>query len=327
MSANLSIPDTTLTQIVAGSGDQTLIGTGANELIIAGNGNDILIGGNGNDTLIGGSGNDILIGGNGTNLLQGGPGRQLLIGGNGNNMLVAGPGDNILVGGKGDNLLQGGAGNDVLIGGTGNDILIGGSGNELLIAGNGNSRLVGGSGTNVLIGGSGDNTLVSGSGRNTITGGTGKETFLYQRDPFDGQTPTAPAAGQILGVNTPDTITDFDIGRDTFALSAASLGLKGLTFADGAVNDLSGNANVLVLQGEFANARVAAQAIADNNNITADAGVFIYHNSTLGINRLVYSADLSKGGAFSVLANMTNQAGDAGVSLLPNYSAQNFSIV
>ena len=242
-------------------------------------------------------------------------------------MLIAGSGDDILVGGKGDNLLQGGAGNDILLGGTGNDTLIGGSGNQLLISGNGNSRLVGGSGTNVLVGGSGNNTLVSGPGQNTITGGTGKETFLYQRDPFDGQTPTAPAAGQIPGVNTPDTITDFDISRDTFALSAASLGLKGLTFADGAVNDLSGNANVLVLQGQFANARVAAQAIADNPALTADAGVFIYHNSTLGINRLVYSADLSKGGAFSVLANLTNQGGDAGVALLPNYSAQNFSVV
>ena len=91
------------------------------------------------------------------------------------------------------------------------------------------------------------------------------------------------------------------------------------------MNDLSGDANVLVLQGSFANARSAAQAIADNQALTADAGVFIYHNATLGINRLVYSSDLSQGGAFSVMANLANQGGDAGVALLPNYTASNFS--
>jgi len=48
------------------------------------------------------------------------------------------------------------------------------------------------------------------------------------------------------------------------------------------------------------------------------------HDATQGINELVYSADLSHGGNYSVLANLTNQAGDAGAALLPGYTANNF---
>ena len=215
-------------------------------------------------------------------------------------------------------------GNDVLVGGNGNELLSGGAGDDILIAGSGDDTLVGGGRNDILIGRGGNNLLVGGAGQDTMTGGSGSNTFLYDSDPFDGITPTAPAAGQILGVNLPDTITDFDVGKDAFALDAEKLGLQAFSFANGAVDDLSGDANVLVLQGSFANARSAAQAIADNQALTADAGVFVYHNATLGINRLVYSSDLSQGGAFSVMANLANQGGDAGVALLPNYTASNF---
>ena len=160
-----------------------------------------------------------------------------------------------------------------------------------------------------------------------MIGGLGNDTFVFNADPFNGATPTAPDAGEIPGVNNPSTVEDFSVTDDKFALGVNSLGLQGFSFANGAVGDLSGNANVLVLQGEFANARVAAQAIADNNNLTGGAGVFVYHNSTDGFNRLVYSSDLGNGGSFSVLANLVNQSGDAGTALLPSYTAQNFSVV
>lgn len=219
------------------------------------------------------------------------------------------------------------SGDDVLVGTGQNDQLFGGQGNDILIGGAGNNQLWGGAGNDILIGGKGSNLLVGGRGQDTMTGGGGgADTFLYNTDPFDGMTPAA-AAGKIPNVNAPDTITDFTVGKDVFALSVDALGLKGFSFADGAVKNLSGGANVLVLQDQFANAGVAAQAIADNHALTAGAGVFIYHNSTLGINRLVFSSDLAKGGAFSVLANLTNQGGDAGVALLPTYTAHNFSVV
>ena len=214
-------------------------------------------------------------------------------------------GDDILVGGQ----LFGGKGNDILIG-TSGSVLWGGQGNDILIGGTGKQG----------------NLLVGGLGQDTMTGrATGENNFLYNTDPFDGKKPVLAPGAKIAGVNAPDTITDFDPSKDGFILNADVLGLKGFSFANGAVNDLKGVSNVLVLQGQFANAGAAAQAIADNNNLTAGAGVFVYHNSTIGINRLVYSSDLGGGGSFSVLANLTNQGGDAGVALLSKYSTINFS--
>jgi len=159
-----------------------------------------------------------------------------------------------------------------------------------------------------------------------MTGGLGADTFVYNGDPFNGAAPAAQAAGQIPGVVAPDTITDFSIGEDKFRLSVSSLGLQGFSFANGAVGDLSGTANVLVLQGQFASAADAAQAVAGNADLNAGAGVFVFHDATQGINELVYSANLSTGGNYSVLANLTNQAGDAGAALLPSYTAGNFSV-
>ena len=228
---------------------------------------------------------------------------------------------------SGKSPIFGTADGDVLVGTGQNDQLFGGPGNEILIGGAGNDELRAGTGNDILIGGPGDNLLASGLGQNTMTGGTGHETFLYNIDPFRGKAPVTAPGTKIGIVNAPDTITDFDVTRDTFQLSVKSLGLKSFSFEDGTSKQFVGSANMLVLQDQFPNAVAAAQAIADNKNVTAEAGVFIYHNTTLGINRLVFSSDLHNGGSISVLANLTNQGGNAGVALLPNYTAQNFSIV
>lgn len=219
------------------------------------------------------------------------------------------------------------ANGDVLTGTSGDDQIFGQQGSDVLLGSGGSDQLWGGAGNDLLLGGSGNNLLVGGRGQDVMIAGSGPATFLYNTDPFDGKTPVLAAGAKTAGVNAPDTINDFDIATDTFALSVDALGLKGFSFADGAVKDLSGSANVLVLQGQFANAGTAAQAIADNNALTAGAGVFVYHNSTIGVNRLVFSSDLGNGGSFSVLANLTNQGGDAGAALLPNYAAHNFSVV
>ena len=216
---------------------------------------------------------------------------------------------------------------DVLTGTSGDDQIFGQQSDDVLIGSGGNDQLWGGAGNDLLLGGAGNDLLAGGRGQDTMAAGSGAATFLYNTDPFDGNAPALAAGAKIAGVNAPDTILDFDIAADKFTLGVDALGLKGFSFADGAVKDLSGSANVLVLQGQFANAGAAAQAIADNNALTGGAGVFVYHNTTIGVNRLVFSSDLGNGGSFSILANLSNQGGDAGVALLPNYTAQNFSVV
>jgi Ca2+-binding RTX toxin-like protein len=253
-----------------------------------------LIGTSNNDTLNGGSDNDTLEGLNGQDLLKGFAG------------------DDLLKGGDGDDTLWGGDGNDFLDGGRGQDRLYGEAGNDTLLGGDGDDKLFGGDGADSLIGGQGQDQLTGGAGVDTLTGGSGDDLFIYGGNPF---------------ANGVDTITDFEVGRDRFGLDASDLGINNIIFQKGAADKIK-NGNVIVLQGQqFANAGAAAQAIAANDAITADEGVFVYFNFNLGISRLVFSENLGDGGRISVQANLVNQSGSFGQANLANFSGSSFTLV
>jgi serralysin len=217
------------------------------------------------------------------------------------------PGDDSIIGSQGDDILAGNAGNDTLRGGRGKDILNGGDGND------------------VVRGSSGDDFLTGGAGIDTLTGGRDQDTFFFSDSPFPSGIP-APGANGIAVLNQPDILTDFRIGEDKLLFDGGQLGLEseGLNFQKGISSQLSGNYNLLILKDGFANAGAAAKAIADNNEITADRGVFVYFNTTLGISRVVFSNDLSDGGAISVLANLTNQTNLVNQA---NFSSEDFGAV
>lgn len=261
--------------------------------IVGTDGNDLLLGTGGADQIWGRGGSDVLRGGNGDDRLSGG---------------ASGPVGDVLLDGNGRDWLDGGAGGDVLDGGNGNDRVLGRMGNDFLDGGDGNDLVSGGPGTDSLV------------------GGLGQDRFLFNGDPFNNAVPASAMPGGIRNVNAPDTVNDFKVGTDKFVLDGDDFDVEELSFANGAVDDLSGDANVLVLQGSFANAGAAAQAIADNDALTADAGAFVYANETLGFNRLVYSSDLGDGGSFSVQANLTNQPGEDGIALLADYAASDFQL-
>ncbi|MBF2046583.1 MAG: calcium-binding protein [Leptolyngbya sp. IPPAS B-1204] len=244
------------------------------------------------------------------------------IGSNRNNQVNTKGGDDIVLGQGGDDFIRLGNGNDLALGGNGNDTIFGERGHDLIAGnasddslngGDGNDWLSGGDGADTLLGQAGEDTLAGGNGVDTMTGGAGRDTFLYLGNPF--ATPE------------PDIITDYEIGSDKFALKGQDLGIASLNFQQGNAAELAADGNAIVLLDPFANAGSAAQAIADNPNITAKAGVFIYHNLTQGINRLVYSEDLAGGGKFTILANLTNQAEQNGINNLANFSAADFSLV
>ena len=263
-------------------------------------GKDLVLGSNGNDTLSGSRRADKILGFAGDDVISGRGGNDVIFGGQGNDTLFGNAGKDKLFGEAGNDKLDGGAGNDFLDGGAGNDLLLGGAGND---------------------------TLFGGAGVDTLTGGRGADHFVYSGNVFANGTPALAGTTGIKVLNQPDIITDFEVKRDQFDLNGKDLGLKNLIFAKGDVSKLSGNGNVLVLEGGFANAAAAAKAIANNDAITSREGVFVYFNQTLGISRLVYSNDLSNGGDISVLANLTNQAGNFGKANLANFSAKNFNII
>ncbi|MBD2089116.1 hypothetical protein H6F67_04510 [Microcoleus sp. FACHB-1515] len=203
--------------------------------------------------------------------------------------------------------------------------LVGTAANDTLAGGDGNDVLTGFAGADVLTGNGGNDRLVGGDGVDTLTGGAGRDRFVYEGNPFANGTPTATPSGiNVLGAA--DGIADFSIAEDQFVLDSADLGINAITFQKGASGQLA-NGNVLVLTDAFANAGLAASAIANNASITADEGVFVYFNSTLGITRMVYSEDLGGGGDISVLANLNNQSTAAGgLANTASFTASNFTL-
>lgn len=231
------------------------------------------------------------------------------IGDNSNNILIGTPNDDFIDGRAGNDLLYGNEGNDTLNGRYGRDNLYGGDGNDILKGGNGNDFLDGGPGVD------------------TLTGGSGKDTFSFLDSVFPGGLPRTSAPNGISVLNQPDILTDYQIGKDKLVFETGQLGLdfgEGVNFQKGVSSQLSSNSNLLVLLDPFPNAAAAAKAIADNNAITTDRGLFVYFNTTLGFSRTVFSNDLSDGDSISVLANLTNQTN---VASQAKFSAQDFSFI
>ncbi len=220
-----------------------------------------------------------------------------------------------LFGGKGDDVIFARGGEDTVFGGAGKDFVDAGLGRDFVDGGSGDDRLFGGASNDVLIGGAGNDFLNGGAGENNgsddiLTGNAGRDMFVFTRDDID-QPANLNIAG-VTGTNNPDTITDYEIGRDVLAVVAADFGIVGpIDFQNTLVANLSGTANVVVLQDPFPNGFVAAAAIRDQQNYigtddpNSDAGLFVYFNTNQGRFRLVASQDLDDGGQIDVQANLT----------------------
>lgn len=265
---------------------------------------------------IGDAGDNIARTGSGADLAR--TGNDLMISGDGNDFLAAGAGDDALFGGTGDDRLEADGGNDTVFGGAGNDQLFASLGDDFI---------VGEAGNDLLEAEEGNDTLIGGNGIDAMKGGQGLDQFVYEGNVFANGTPAPAGQTGINVLNTPDLVLDYTIGEDKFAFDGQDLGLNSLSFQKGQSSQIAGGSNVIVLTDAFAAAGAAARAIANNNNITADAGAFVYFNSTLGLTRLVYSNDLSDGGDISVLANLDNQRGAAGLANIANFSANDFTLV
>lgn len=234
---------------------------------------------------------------------------DLFIGDFQNNIARGQQGNDLVLGNDGDDRLSGDTGVDGLFGGTGNDDLRGGGDNDTLFGDAGNDRLIGDSGVDFLV------------------GGEGNDQFVYTGDAFANGVATPAGQTGINVLNTPDIISDFTIAEDQFALGKFDLNLADFTFQQGQSSQIAGDGNLIVLTDPFPAAGAAARAIADNNNITSDEGVFVYFNSTLGLTRVAYSQDLGDGGNVSVLANLDNQRGDVGIANLSQFTPANFALV
>ena len=187
--------DTWIEDVIAGSGNDKVIGNAVANRLAGGAGNDELWGSGGDDVLEGGLDNDVLEGGAGADRLLGGAGMDTVsysgsdeavtvdleastvAGGHAEgdvivdveNVLGSGYGD-VLGGDDSANRLSGAGGNDRLSGRGGDDVLEGGAGAD---------QLFGDTGKDELRGEDGDDVLEGGAGADQLDGGLGVDTVSY----------------------------------------------------------------------------------------------------------------------------------------------------
>lgn len=179
-------------QLIAGSGNDTIVGGTGSNLVYAGAGDDVLDAGTGGGRLFGQAGNDQLRamqaaaelqGGEGDDVLELGPQGGTADGGAGNDQLLGGSGAaDMLSGGDGNDHLDVGVGGGFAFGAAGDDVVLaqavesegadpaaivlnGGMGNDRLsVAGRsrGTVRLEGGGGVDFLSGSDGNDELIDG---------------------------------------------------------------------------------------------------------------------------------------------------------------------
>ena len=206
-----------------GSGNDTLIGNGLNNLLNGGAGKDIMIGGKGNDRYILSEANDVVseMGKGGVDtVVTSAFGIKLKDYRNVEKVNLTGAGDLDAVGSKKDNILVGNKGQNKLSGAGGDDTVKGGGGNDTLNGGAGKDVLKGGGGNDTLKGGGANDKIEGDAGNDSMTGGKGLDDFIFKKNFGD------------------DTITGFTKGKDELHLSkklwVGDLGVKQVVnkFAD-----------------------------------------------------------------------------------------------
>lgn len=169
-----------------------------------------------------------------------------------------------------------------------------------------------------------------------VVGPAAADTILFNSDPFAGSTALSTPGRQVFA-NLELFLPAFDVTQDVFAFDTTTFAVPApVAFASSLASGLPvGGPNVVVLldtdndanPATAFNAGTAANLIAAAIN-TPGPGWFIYWNSSLNVNRLVFSTDLSDPTAdLAVLARITSPTGADAIAALPTFNADNFAIV
>ena len=221
-----------------------------------------------------------------------------------------------------------------LNGTTGDDTLIGGNNNDSIFGDRGDDFLAGAAGDDVISGGFGNDEIIGGEGSDTITGNSESDLFTYAENPFAGEDVSSPER-QII--QNEDFITDFNFAEDKYRFSTNNFDVSGnvkFTAVDANTEGASiapGTNVVSLLNSDNDNnpdtpflAGTAANQIAE---LTSEdgAGFFVYSNSNLGLNRVVYSTNLNDADAdLKVISRQTDLTGVDAIDALGDFSASNF---
>lgn len=159
---------------------------------------------------------------------------------------------------------------------------------------------------------------------------------VFDAAPFQGSSANPDDGVRTVFGGGERSLPGFDIAQDQFVFDNAGFLLGGaLSFFSGSAGTLpAGGFNLIVVQdtdndanpATAFNAGSAANLIADALD-TDGAGLFVYHNSGLGVNRLVYSSNLnSSTGDLAILARIAAPSGPVAIAELPAFTDANFAI-
>ena len=221
-----------------------------------------------------------------------------------------------------------------LNGTTSDDTLIGGNSNDSIEGDRGDDFLAGAAGNDVISGGFGNDEIIGGVGSDTITGNSESDLFTYAEDPFAGQDVSSPER-QII--QNEDFITDFNFAEDKYRFStndfdvsgdvkftAVDANAEGASIAPGTnVVSLLNSNNAETPDAPF----LAGAAVNQIAELTSEdgAGFFVYFNSNLEQNRVVYSTNLNDADAdLKVISRQTDLIGQEAIAALGDFSASNF---
>ena len=231
--------------LIGGLGDDTLFGLNGADLLYGGDGNDVIVGGRQNDIIYGDAGNDIILGELGVDILYGGAGDDLVLGGNRDDQLFGEDGNDRTFGGNGNDIVDSGAGEDIVRGGSQDDILNGGAGNDVVFGGTGRDDISGGDGNDLIFGRGGFDVLNGGAGDDILEGGVQADQFVFQ-GAFGNDTITDFSAtnnAERINLSAVSEISDFQdlidnhlrqIGNDVLIddLAGNTITLKGVQLSD-----------------------------------------------------------------------------------------------
>lgn len=163
-----------------------------------------VIGGTGADSILGNSSANNLYGGAGNDTIQGMDGNDVLTGSTGNDVFFGGLGNDAIYGNDGNDTVDGGNGADVIYGQAGLDDIFGGAGRDRIFAGDGDDRIKGGSGNDTMDGGAGADKMYGDTGNDSMAGADGDDYMLggSGTDSMNGGNGT----DKIFGENGSDTM-------------------------------------------------------------------------------------------------------------------------
>lgn len=193
-------------EIRTGSGDDTVLGSFADERFIGNEGNDSLSGNTGNDTLEGGDGIDTLRGGGDDDFIVGGRGSDVIEGGAGNDISDyrdLSSAITVIMSGGGAGTVASNGDTDTL---TTIEEVIGSDFNDSFTGSADADRFRGEDGNDTLLGNGGDDTLLGGLGSDILNGGTGYDV-VYNFDAASALTVTMTGTGSGTIIEGSDTNT------------------------------------------------------------------------------------------------------------------------